>query len=96
MLLKETNALASSLKILQEEISDPESSLRQAGEDRVHTVNEMVKSIEVTVKKLETLIKKYEHLKLNPTSRRRQIWSTVKWSLDFTSIEGLRSKVSWW
>ena len=94
LLLKETNTLASSLKILQEEIEDPKSTLVKGGEARVRTVNGMVDSIRTTLNKLEKLARKYEILGLDAASKRRQIWSKFKWSVDFFSIDGLRSKAS--
>ena len=80
------------MNILQEEVNDPGSSLVQAGEDRIRMVKEMVQSIKSTLDRLEKLAKKYEIL--GSDSKRKQIWGKFKWSVEFTSIDTLRSKVS--
>jgi hypothetical protein len=90
MLLSEISALSNSLKMLQEEVSDPGSTLRRAGEDRVTMVNEMVSRINITLKELQKVAKKYEIL--GTGSKGRQILAKFKWSVEFTSIDSLRSK----
>ena len=54
-------------------------------------VNEMAKGIGVTLKKLEKVAKKYEILGSN--SKRRQLWTKFKWSVEFSDIDALRNKV---
>ena len=91
LLLGEISTLSNSLKILQEEVSDPGSTLVRAGEDRVRMVNEMVSRINLTLKELQKVAKKYEIL--GTGSKGKQIWVKFKWSVEFTSIDSLRSKV---
>ena len=91
LLLGEISTLSNAFKILQEEIKDPNSALVRAGESRVRMVNEMVTGFGVTLKKLQKIAKKYEILGSN--SKRRQLWSKFKWSVEFSDIDALRSKV---
>lgn len=91
LLLKEIQAFSGSLKILQEEIEDPNSTLRQAGEDRVRTVNETVSRAIATLKELQKVAKKYKILETG--SKRKQIWAKLSWSIECSSIDSLRSKV---
>lgn len=79
------------MAILQEEAKDPDSALVQAGEDRVRMVNEMVNGIGDTLRKLEKVARKYEIL--GSSSKRRQLWTKFKWSVEFSSIDALRNKV---
>ena len=92
--MKEVETLATSLKILQEEIEDPESILMRAGEHRIRTVNELVDSIFLTLKQLEKTAKKYEILGVDTGSKRHQVWTKFKWSIDSPAVDGLRGKVS--
>ena len=91
LLVAEISTLSNSLTILQEEVKDPESTIVQAGEDRVRLIKGMLGNILVTLKKLEKYAKKYEIM--GSGSKVRQKWTQVKWSFDWTSIEGLRSKL---
>lgn len=91
MLVSEMSTLSHSVNILQEEVKDPTSTLVQAGEDRVRMVNEMISRIGETLKSLDKVAKKYEIL--GSGSKRRQIWTKFKWSVDFSKIDGLRNKV---
>lgn len=83
--------MSNAFKILQEEAKDPDSALVQAGENRVQMVNEMVKGIGDTLKKLEKVAKKYQIL--GSSSKRQQLWTKFKWSVEFSDIDSLRSKV---
>ena len=91
LLVGEISTLSNSLNILQEEVKDPTSTLVQAGEDRVRMVNEMVSRVGETLKLLEKFAKNYEIL--GSGSKKRQIWARFKWSVDFSKIDALRSKV---
>ncbi|KAL8925684.1 MAG: hypothetical protein Q9208_003367 [Pyrenodesmia sp. 3 TL-2023] len=91
LLLGEISTLSNAFKILQEEAKDPNSALVQAGENRVQMVNEMVKGIADTLKKLERVAKKYQIL--GSSSKRRQLWTKFKWSIEFSDIDSLRSKL---
>jgi hypothetical protein len=55
----ELSNLHNALKILEEEVKNPESVLIKAGEDRVRMVNEMVSNVGVTLKKLEKVAAKF-------------------------------------
>jgi hypothetical protein len=91
LLLGEISTLSKSLKILQEEVSDPGSTLVWAGEDRVRMVNEMVSRVNLTLMELQKVAKKYEIL--GTGSKGKQIWVKLKWSAKFASIDSLRSRV---
>lgn len=91
LLLGEISTLSNSLKILQEDALDPDSVLVQAGEDRVRMVKEMVSRIEITLTQLEKVAMKYDILR--PSSKGKKIWTKVKWSFEFTSLDSLRNKL---
>lgn len=91
LLVGEISGLSNSLKVLQEEISDPKSVLIRAGEDRVRMVNEMMSRVRTTLKELEKVAKKYEAL--GTGSKSKHMWMRLKWSVDFSSIDSLRNKV---
>jgi len=91
LLVGEISTLSNSLKMLHEEVLDPESILVQGGEDRVKMVNEMVARIEVTLKQLQKVATKYELL--GPSSKKKQILRRIKWSAEFTSVDALRNRV---
>lgn len=91
LLLGEISTLSSSLRILQEEVINPESILCRAGEDRVRMVSEMVLRVKVTLEELQKVAKK--HRALEEGSKRKIIWEKFKWSVESKSIDSLRSKV---
>lgn len=82
---------SNSLKVHQEEIADPKSTLIRAGEDRVRMVKEMVSRVQITLKVFGNVAEKYAVLRSGP--RRKHMWVYFKWWVDFSSIDGLRSKV---
>jgi len=90
-LVGEISTLSNSLSILQEDVKDPDSALVRAGEDRVRMVNEMVHNISLTLQSLEKVAKKYEIL--GSGSKKRRLWARFKWSVEMTSIDGLRNKL---
>jgi hypothetical protein len=92
LLLKEIQTLSGSLHILQEEIQDSSSTLVLAGEDRVRMVNEMVSRVEITLKELQKVAKKYKILETG--SKGKKLWAKLSWSVELSSIDSLRSKVS--
>ena len=89
--MNELSTLSNSLTILQEEVKDPESTLRRAGDDRVRMMNEMIAGIEETLKRLRKVASKYDILVSG--SKTKQIWAKIKWSAEFSSIDRLRNKV---
>lgn len=91
LLADEMKTLSSSLSILQAEAKDPDSILVKAGEDRVRLVNDMVHGIGETLKKLEKAAEKYGMLV--SSSKRKQVWTKFKWSMELSSIDALRNKV---
>ena len=90
--MNELSTLSNSLTILQEEVKDPESTLRRAGDDRVRMVNEMIAGIEETLKRLRKVACKYDVL--GSGSKTKRVWVKFKWSAEFSSIDRLRNKVS--
>ena len=91
LLTDELKTLSGSLAILQDEAKDPDSILVQAGADRVQMVNDMVQGIGNTLHKLEDAAKKYGILV--SSSKRKHLWTKLKWSLELSSIDALRAKV---
>lgn len=91
LVTNELSNLSNSIKILQNEVDDPKSTLVQAGEDRVRMVNGMMTEIKYTLNALENVAKKYEIL--GSASRGKQIWVRFKWSTELASIDKLRGKV---
>jgi hypothetical protein len=87
----ELSNLLNTLKILEEEVKNPQSILIEAGEERVKMVKEMVSGIHVTLKQLEKVAAKYRIL--GDGSKGRKIWAKFKWSVDFSGIDSLRNKV---
>ncbi len=55
-------------------------------------VNDMVNGIGDTLKRLEKVAKKYEVL--GSSSKGKHFWVKFKWSVEFSSIDGLRHKVT--
>ena len=62
--------------------------LAKAGHDRKRTVGETVSRVKET---LEEVAKKYKIL--GSKSKRHRIWSTIKWSIEFRAVDGLRNKL---
>lgn len=91
LLLGEISTLSHSLEILQGDAIDPDSVLVQAGEDRARMVKELVSRIEITLAQLEKVAMKYDILR--PGSKGKKIWTKVKWSVGFPSLNLLRNKV---
>lgn len=92
LLLSEITTLSQSIRLLEEEAKDPNSTLVRAGEDRVRMVKEMMKRVEATLGELQKYAKKYE--KLGDPSRPKNIWARLKWSVDASELDSLRNKVS--
>ncbi|KAH0544335.1 hypothetical protein FGG08_001476 [Glutinoglossum americanum] len=76
LLLGEISTLSNSLKILQEEVINPDSILRRSGEDRVRMVNEMVSRVNQTLMDLQKVAKKYATL--GDSSKGKRIWQKLK------------------
>lgn len=94
LLLQEITTLSQSIKLLELEAQDPNSTLVRSGEDRIRMVKEMMSRVEVTLKELEKHAKKYE--KLGDSSRskvRKQLWAKFKWAVDASDLDALRNKV---
>ena len=94
LLVSEVSTLSNSLKILQEDVKDPESSLVQAGDDRVKLVNDMVGNIKVTLNKMEKIARKYEIMGSTTASKGKQMWTRFRWTFDWSTIEKLRGKLN--
>ncbi|KAL0631674.1 hypothetical protein Q9L58_009454, partial [Maublancomyces gigas] len=93
LLLGEITMLSQSIRLLEEEASDPDSTMVRAGEDRVRMVKEMIVRVEVTLKELQKHAAKYDKLGDVKLSKRKQIWSKFKWSTDATELDALRNKL---
>ena len=96
LLVAEMSTMSNSLGMLQEEIKDPESTLLQAGEERVELVKTVVGNIHLTLQSLEEYATKFEISGPYKSTTRLQLRQKVKnfkWSLHRKSIEELRSKM---
>lgn len=85
-LLDEITTLSQSIRLLEEEIANPNSTMVCAGEDRVGMVKEMMVQVEVT---LAELMKEYEKLGDETLPRKTKINSLT----DGSDPESLRNKV---
>lgn len=94
LLVSELSLLSTSVRMLQEEVQNPESTLVRAGEDRVRMMNEMLKRVEKTLLELEEFSKKYAKILDTSRSKARQRWDKFRWSIDAAEIDVLRNKVS--
>ncbi|KAI5782058.1 hypothetical protein DFH27DRAFT_488134 [Peziza echinospora] len=101
-LTSEIATLSQSLKMLEEELANPESILVRAGEDRQRMVAEMVRRVGGTLGELERFAGKYAGLGRGAGEKgekgggggwRKRFWEKFKWSLDAADMEGLRSKL---
>jgi hypothetical protein len=92
LLLGEITTLSQSIRLLEGEAKDPDSTLVRAGEGRVRMVREMMARVEVTLKELQKYVEKYE--KLGDPSRSKRAWAKFKWSVDASDLDSLRNKVS--
>lgn len=92
-LVREIATLSQSIQFLQEEASNPNSTLVRSGEDRIRMVREMISRVEVTLKELDIQAKKYAKLGDTSRAKRKQIWDKFKWSVDASSLDSLRNKV---
>ena len=91
-LLAEVAILSQAMKLLQEEIEMEDSTLMKAGDSRIQTVNRVVERVEVTLKEFEKHANR--HAKLGDGSPKvKQMWRAVKWSVDASDLDGLRSQV---
>ena len=91
-LLSEVSILSQAMKFLQEEVEREDSTLMQAGESRIQTVNEVVQRVGVTLREFEKLANR--HAKLGDGSAKvKQVWRAVKWSVDAPDLDALRNQV---
>ena len=91
-LLSEVSILSQAMKFLQEEVEREDSTLMQAGESRIQTVNEVVQRVGVTLREFEKLANR--HAKLGDGSAKvKQVWRAVKWSVDAPDLDTLRNQV---
>jgi hypothetical protein len=91
LLLSEVSNLSNALKILQDDLMNPESVLVRAGEGRVTMARQIVSRVDATLEDLQKIVKKYEIM--GDSSKRKRIWEKFKWSLEIKSIDSLRGKV---
>ncbi|KAI5782027.1 hypothetical protein DFH27DRAFT_488153 [Peziza echinospora] len=92
-LVGEIATLSQSIKILEDEVNNPESTLVRAGEDRARMMAEMMRRVEVTLRELEKFAMKYEQLANPKKAWRKEFWAKFKWSLDASNLEGLKNKL---
>lgn len=92
-LLGEITILSQSIRLLEEEAANPNSTMVRAGEDRVRMVKEMMVRVEVTLEELKKHAEKYEKLGDGTLPRRKKIWAKFKWATDASDLDSLRNKV---
>ncbi|KAF8542005.1 hypothetical protein BDD12DRAFT_730158 [Trichophaea hybrida] len=92
-LLGEITMLSQSIKFLQEEVSNQNSTLVRAGEDRVALVNQVMSRVEETLKELQKCANKYEKLGDVKQPKSKQIWRRIRWSVDAADLDALRNKL---
>lgn len=94
-LLQEITALSQSLRLLEEDAKNPESTLMKSGEARIVMVREMIVRVMVTLKELEKFAKKYEKLGEPKQGQKlsKQVWKKFMWSVEASSLDSLRNKV---
>ncbi|KAL6718697.1 hypothetical protein ACLMJK_002931 [Lecanora helva] len=85
--------MSNSLAILREEAQNPDSTLMQAGESRVHLANQVVEGISDTLKKLEKHVTKYQIR--DSKSKAQRILAKCKWSIESSNISALRNKLTY-
>lgn len=95
MLLQEITALSQSIRLLEEEAKNPESTLMRSGDARIRMVREMIARVEITLKELDKFAKKYEKLGEAKQGKKisKQVWKKFMWSVDASSLDSLRNKV---
>lgn len=91
LLLGEITMLTQSIRLLEEEAANPESTMRRAGDDRVRMVKEMMVRVKITLGELKKHAEKYDQL--GDLQKRRNIWAKFKWSTDASDLDSLRNKV---
>jgi hypothetical protein len=91
LLLGEISNVSNSLRLLNDEIHNPDSVLVRAGQERVQMVNDMVSRVQVTLTSLQKVAKEYEVLQ--STSKGKHVWKKFKWSIEFSNLDSLRNKV---
>lgn len=85
--------MSSSIRILAEDLDNPESVIRRAGHSRVQPVIEMMSQARGTLEKLDVIVKKHDLIKNPSRSSVRKGWDRFKYVNDSASIDQLRSKV---
>lgn len=82
------------MKMLEEELSDPNTILVRAGEDRQHMVQNMLKQTHGVLVDLQRIFTK--HRKLGNTSRTgaRRLWDKISWAKVGKEVDELRNKVN--
>jgi len=77
-LLSEIAMLSESIQNLQQETSNPQSTLVRAGEDRVALVSQVMSRVEETLKELQKCANRYEKLGDASQPKAKQMWRRIK------------------
>lgn len=93
LLLGEITMLSQSIRLLEEEAANPDSTMVRAGEDRVRMVKEMMVRVEITLKELQKHAARYDKLGDVTLPKRKKIWAKFRWSTDAADLDSLRNKV---
>ncbi|KAF8543319.1 hypothetical protein BDD12DRAFT_820835 [Trichophaea hybrida] len=93
ILTKELGTLHTTVKILHEEVANPDSVLVKSGEDRIRMVNEMIDRVRDTLNAMEKFAAKYGKMMDNDRAKWKHRWDKFKWSLEASELDGLRNKL---
>ena len=95
LLEKELSLLGNAIKLLVEEVSDPNSVLSSAGQTRVDMVNEIMAQAKATLLDLETYAKKHNVIQDNTRSKVKRAFDKLTYAGDVSKITILRSKIKY-
>ena len=94
---KELSDMSNVIKALIEDVNNPDSSIAQAGPDRVQLTNDIMKRTKDILDSLELLLKKYDLFSSGKADRRKSLfiryWSQIRYAKDARTINDLRAKV---
>ncbi|KAI9734525.1 MAG: hypothetical protein M1834_002125 [Cirrosporium novae-zelandiae] len=88
--------LSQAISFLGEEICNPNSTLRQAGQTRVGTVNTMMKQITEILEDLQNVVRKHDlGLAGGEKAKIQRVWDKVKFANGELALDDLRAKVQY-
>lgn len=82
-----------SISLLVEDLNNPNSTARMAGEDRVKLVNEMMAGAKETLTKLQDFAKKHGVIRTSDRSQIKKAFDRLRYAKDASTLNSLRSKL---